>query len=1051
MQIAHEMILKNEEQTLVNQIRNLKQKHLRRLFGDWAPNVKLFLKNIETLEDVHPAMHEFVKISETNVDDTDGKIAMEMARRVAALAYDVALEKQNAKLALRAQKQERKLANRITYQMETVLRRSAVIRDGEIIKERWLGDTDLKAPGLMRLAANERWGNQEFPPVFAIQNHLPQAWAVNKDGDMVSQRPDIASYEFNRINDFGATVSGARIAWTEAHPVHQWLLETFPKAIDFRAYNHSLNAPVLCGGFFPELKVKFCHIKTVNAGSNEIISAETDGCGRVHPKHPIFKQLERPGGPCVFQFRFINKQNTFAKGILVPDERCCRWEKVLELGETGHDPQAFETKLNELMQEHDAFAYEIRENKVEFSDGDLYLAIPEVWIDWNQIKGARKGSAQKAAAADKEQYGSGYLGVLQCWDRPRTLKWSFEQLQFIQKNAETIKLIQSFVEEAFENELSDGIQSLLEGIAFENPTLELIIKLIDRINEVSDKQISHLQVDLVKSALIERLQKTLYFIAQGAGINSKQMVAVMDAGVPEGSIVAGSMQPGSDVVVHRFPTLLPQGIMKLTVCKPLPHHLVNGKPLRNAVYMNPADLTDKIQGDSDGDIVGITSDPRALQLAEHVIGNKRIYMVEPEGEKFNTTSASKEGKRYICGNPMGNVGGMCLQQARLLAVGDYSAAIAMAFPYQEAVDSAKKMVNYTNFRLASDLELWTQDEKGRYHFNTRLEKNEIESNKSFDEIIKEWVNYRLIQAGIEDPDEQNVIAWRRGTKKIRPESWVPCEERGKTTLGNLVHYCHDYALETWKKYEDLFDMNIELVDIKDLLYKLMQAHGIKFDRIDIPWWEYMKTLRNEAGLRQYGIDMARAMASQINLENRQVLFDTAKLNLSMNLTTLNHAQIELIWRMELSDIYAIRNARGRITGYTNEAPEHCVTEQDRRQARANNPSHAYLVATTTLSRLFGIETESTCSFLTEENAHRVNAIVDRAMLSEEPEKKLVEMIHNSTLHAKEIKDENGQGVHGAHCAYCNTILHNALVLRIRKTRAAHEHQFIRKIVSTLNS
>ena len=1002
--------IQNEEEKVIKVLRSLhfKPHRIVHLFGPtWSVGVANALNTdaLKRIEDVQHCCNDYltnntirgVKQEETSM------LCYSMALKLIDWAYDMVHDRETTRTTDKARKMERKLSNRIAYKVETVLRRESVIKDGEVIKERWKGDTDLKAGGLMRLAVEHKAGIQDRPPVFAIQNHLPMEAEISRDGSVTYQRPEISGLEWIKMQRKGVIISGERIGWVKDSPAWRWLKYLFPKVIDCRAYNHSLNAPILPGGFLAEVPVKFTTIKTVNQQGNQI-SAETDGCGRIHPDHELFKSLQRPGGPCVVQFRFINLKGTFAKGILVPDERC--------VGENGE---------------------------------------PEIWFDWMQVKGRNKTSAQKMATAQKDQRGTGYIGIIQVWDRPRTLKWSFEQLQMFHTNPETCAIVEEWVKQAYHSLLGEGIEGLLAGIASDNPQLKLVLQLAAAINGTGI-EFSAVQIPMVKRAVVERLQKVLYFLAQGAGKNGKQVVGVLDNGIPEGHIVASGYKPGTQVVIHRFPTLLPQAMLKLTVINPLPHHKVNGKIVPNAVFMNNRDLTDKAQGDSDGDILAITDDPLALELMNHRIGSDRVYMVEPSGEKFDTRTDSDEGLDYMCGSPRGNVGVMCLHQAKLFSVGDLDSAIAMAFPYQEAVDVAKKKIRWTDFRLASDQDEWFEI-NGRWHFDKRLPQAAYDGEDLPEEMIAKWVNGRLRQAGVQSTREQNVIAWRSRGKRINPNDWVTCEERGNFSGGNLVHFCHDTALKLWNDYADKFDFNIESVDLSLIIQRLLGAHGLNFKPMDISWYRYHSSLRATSGIRDFGSSLRRIMSKDMEESERQSQIDTAIINLNAQLRKLTIPEMECVWRMELTDTFRTQDDVNGEWNYSNEIPQNCNTEDDVSRARCNNPNYAFRAIAwpgSSVMQLLGIEHAPGCTFLEDANSVRVTKIIGVALKNENPQRKLTELIFNSKLHGQEVRDENGHPIHGKDCTHCMTLLHNTLVQTIRKQRATVEHDFIRVMCRTLN-
>lgn len=990
-----ETIIRDEEDAV---IREIKRMSVNELLGFIDPlKVDSFyelLKTVdfETIEEMMLSLSIFFE---------DEELAKAVGTQLAEAGYEAAMLRQQEKDMLKAGGFERKLSNRSCYKQETVIRREAVYdKDGNIVKQRWNGGTDLRAAGIMRLALEYIQGELDSPPLFSIQNHLP----MKEDDESAANeraRMEISAEAWGKMRGFGVAVSGGRIGWMRDSEAWHWLGRMFPNMIDARAYNHSLNAPVLPGGFM-KLNVKLTEIKSVDSEGN-IISANTDGCGRIHPKHPLFAQLWRPGGYCVIQFRFINENNTFAKGILVPDERCLT------------------------------------------DDGE-----PDIWMDWLQVKGVNKQHAKNNKKAGVEKRMDGYIGVIRAWDRPQRLRWSFEQLQFIKNNQETQEIISKWVDEAFTKMLRQGINGLLAGIARDNPQLNAIVEMATQIAQQSESGFNLMQISMLKKAVETRLQKVLYFIAQGAGHYSKQYVAVLDDGVPEGYVVAAGFKPGTEVVFHRFPTLLPQAIIKLKVMAPLPHHKVQGKGVRFAAYFNTKDLVHKAQGDSDGDLIGLTSDPGALILANNKIGNDRTYLVEPEGKPIFMPFNDEESLHYMSGDPRGNVGGMCIHQAKLLAVGDLAGAIAMAFPYQEAVDQAKKVIEATDFREAANLDSWTKCKDG-YKFNTRIPKEEWDQPGIPEEMISEWVASRLKDAGIVDLKAQNPIAWRKANKRLKPSEWQLTNVKGNWSGGNLVHHCNNYGWHKWQEISDQFQFdNIEEVEIADLLYKFLQSKDIHFEQMRMSFIEYRNTVRNESGLNEFGKTMKRIKSNSRDEKDERGMIHSAEKDLQLKMAKMSMPQIELIWRMENTDVW-LDSSTGQILEFYI-LPQH-MTEEEAKKQRANNPNNAFralAVPGGEISTLMGAKYEVGCTFLTGANAHRIEKLVSIAMSEENPEKKMTEIIFNGKLHGQQQKDKEKNPIHGRDCPFCKATLQDALVAAQRKKRSAVEHQFIRRIISTMN-
>lgn len=1066
--VPHDEIPKAETKILKAIMSLRKRPHrVAHLFGPkGAVRVCQHIEELGCVEDIRTCMANFVDF-ETELEDEDAiqGLAGAFATRLVEWAWEEARKAEETRAKKKARKMERRLQNRSRYLPEMVMSRESILnKDGSLKKNRWNGITDLKSGGTLRLAVEAIYGQQEIPVMFAIQNNMPEMAVMDDRGDIDMVKPDIEEERFEEMRRMGIVASGYRLGISAKDedgnelPGWTWAKRLFPQAIDLRAYIHSLNAPTLPGGF-GKFDVKFTTIMTLDSDGNPI-SAETDGCGRIHPNHPLFAQLQRPGGPCIIQIRYINPAGTFAKGILVPDERCRTadtWKLEMYLPGSDMDGEPDEVVIDGVdldIPEHILRAFDYADDTVIIDAGVRYRLVqimgePQIWFDWMQVKGSKKSYAKRMSKLQRERDASGYIGVIAAWDRPRTLKWSFEQLQMFHVNPTTIRIAKEWIDEAYESFFGDGIDGLEAQLGRDNQQLKLVIQLACAINNLGI-EFSSSQVPMVRRALDERVGRLLYFIAQGCGKNSKQLTAVRDQGVPEGHVVVAGFKPGTQVVVHRYPTHLPQCMMKLTVAKPLPHHKVDGRVVRNAIYMNKRDLTDRAQGDSDGDVMGVTSDPRALELMEHIIGDGRVKLVEPEGEKFEMKTDSAAGLSYIMGKPMGPVGIMCIWQAQLYAVLAETEAEAMAFPYQEAIDCNKRKVTPTNFPALADGTAWMAHPEcpDRYHYTERLAQD-FSDEDEFMKFVGSWVRGVLAKRGIKvkGAEKQNVIAWRRSSKRINPRTWMKCEEIGKWRGGNLVHEAHDYALEVWKKYEHLFNFDGPEVELSDILSRLLKAQGLEFTPLQIDWFQYSRTLRDKSGLAKFGSTMKTIMGKSMGDKERQAQVNTAIIELNATLSDLTLAEVECIWRMENTETYRGKDRySGQVTYYS---PDHGLGQLP----QANNPNHAFRAVThpgSIIMEMLGLsEGADTCPFLTGDNKYRVDILISRCCKDDNPHARLTEMIFNSTRHAKEIK-VNGEGIPGHQCPECTTTLHNALIRRLRAERTTAEHNYIRKMCGALN-
>lgn len=891
-------------------------------------------------------------------------------------------------LNVKKTKQSTKLKNRAKYLPTVVLSRENAQSNG---KDRWRGFTMLLANGLLK-EIEEYYTKKNALVSFSIQNNLNPT--IDDSGEEV--KPLIEKDIWRDLESQNILVSGYRVGWIKNTFAFNLLKKALPNYIDFRSYNHSLNAPLLPNGFMPGAECIMMNIPTVGG-----VSAQTDGCGRIHPEHELFKNLNRPGGPCTIQFRGLNHNGTFVKGILVPDERC--------LSEEG---------------------------------------VPQIWLDWKQVKGLKKKEAAKLNQENKVITTRFDIGILQAWDRPRKLKLSFQQLQLINTNERTIEIVKQWVDEAYNKLLKNGIESLFSSIASRDEKVNLTLKICAAIKQ-KVPEFTPLQIPYIRNLLVERLQKTAYFIAQGAGKYTKQYVVAIDAGVPEGTCVLNGFKVGEDVLMYRFPTILPQALVKLKVTKPLKHHLINKKVLRETIFLNPKDITDKSQGDSDGDIVGITNDPRAIELYNYKLDENRVYLVEPESNKMELSEES--GIDYIRSDPMGPVGRMCIYQAQMFAIGNLRAAIALSLPYQESVDAGKNIVNYSNFTLAENLENW-QLENNRYKFLQRL----TYSQEDMQEAVMSYVKSCMEDVGIDTEKRINVLGWRYKNKRINVANWQTTEERTGWSGGNLVHVCHDYAREVWlNNYKSIFPQSLlnkdnhdELdeqynVDISKIIQKYLQL-SYNFQPLNIDFKTYKRTLYQKSGFSKFNQEFYNLNQNQnLDPEYKTNQINLLFIELNNNLAKLTVEELECIWRLELTDIYEHLDDNN-IVYYSSEP-------NGNRKNKPNTAFRAISFPNSPILTYLGIKTTSICNYLTQENSFKTDVIIDEILEKENPYKALVDAIYLLTDHGEKMKDLNNEPIELHECSHCKSILSDALVTKIRLRKTGEEYTLIKNLCKALNN
>lgn len=977
-----------QENKILNLIKKFTNFDFIKFLGiDLSQNLHDFLKdkNYTNTNEFQKLLIEFFQKFNAKYPEQEAELLFfDLWQYAELLAYENELKVLNVKKV----KQSTKLKNRAKYLPTVVLSRENAQSNG---KDRWRGFTMLLANGLLK-EIEEHYTKKNALISFSIQNNLNPV--INDSGEEV--KPFIEKDIWKSLESQNILVSGYRVAWLKNTYAFNLLKKALPNYIDFRSYNHSLNAPLLPNGFLPGADCIMMNIPTIGE-----VSAKTDGCGRIHPEHELFKNLNRPGGACTIQFRGLNHNGTFVKGILVPDERCISKE-----------------------------------------------GLPEIWLDWKQVKGFKKKEAAKLNAENKVISTKFDIGILQAWDRPRKLKLSFQQLQLIDTNEKTIEIVKQWVDEAYDKLLKNGIESLFSAIASKDEKVNLTLKICAAIKQ-KVPEFSPLQIPYIRNLLIERLQKTAYFLAQGAGKYTKQYVVAIDAGVPEGTCVLNGFKVGEEVLMYRFPTILPQALVKLKVTKPLKHHLINKKILRETIFLNPKDITDKSQGDSDGDIVGITNDSRAIELYNHKLDENRVYLVEPESNKMELSEEA--GIEYIRSDPMGPVGRMCIYQAQMFAIGNLRAAIALSLPYQESVDAGKNIVNYSNFTLAENLENW-QLENNRYKFTERL----TYSQEDMQEAVLGYVKSCMNDAGIDTEKRINVLGWRYKNKRINVAKWETTEQRTNWAGGNLVHICHDYAREVWlNKYKALFPeslinkeenedfVSVNSIDVSDIIAKYLKL-SFDFKPLNIDFKTYKRTLYQKSGFAKFNQEFYNLNQNQnIDPEYKTNQINLLFIELNNNLSKLTIEELECIWRLELTDIYE-HSDENNLTYYSSEP-------NGFRKNKPNTAFRAISFPNSPILNFLGIKTTSICNYLTQENSFKIDLIIDELLEKENPYKSLVDAFYLLTDHGEKMKDLNNEPIELHQCAHCKSILSDTLVTKIRLRKTTEEYTLIKNLCKVLNN
>ena len=511
---------------------------------------------------------------------------------------------------------------------------------------------------------------------------------------------------------------------------------------------------------------------------------------------------------------------------------------------------------------------------------------------------------------------------------------------------------------------------------------------------------------------------------------------------------------------------------------------------KNTVYLS---LYDSLlcQSDDDGDQAAITPDPRILRLFSNRI-DRNIYQIEPDGAKFAMKTDSPEGMEYIRNEQMGPVGITTMYRAKLLAVHDVMGALAMAVLTQEAIDSAKRKVIWSDWTKATNLKNWKVIDGVHYlHYEGSQNflrdrcgseiKTVIPTRKGKKMTIKEptdgemplraisvWVQERLRQFGVDkgaDGEKQNPLGWRvqhayRGSdvlelnKRISNENWeYTVEKQNGYNGGNLVHVVHDHALDRWKDLFRQFEGE-GTGDIRELMLLLLKKSNVQVRTPDMPWLKYLE-YRKDSGLQEFSASMQKAMAqdavSSDGSENSQRYkdIDAAYAQLRIDLESFSSEYglqgLLTIWYMETTDRWRVSSDDG--AWYTTDIQE---IPHGAQFTQVNKPNHAINAVAwpgSPVLSILGIHTELECDYLTPE---RIKKIVEVGLTKENSLKWLSERIWSNEHEAKGRTHLKVHGIPLSECQVCKDKLQSAMVRGIRASSRRSESKFIGRMVGALN-
>lgn len=944
-------IIRDAEQKVIKFISKLEKPqrayHLSHIFGpSMALEISGWLQEWELVE--LSGVTEMMAALRPELSDADH---LDLAQDLVGWAYDEIAQTEQLRLDTKSQQYQAKASNRALYLHEYTLNFGECVRESGEVVTRWSYDTDLRAAGLVSRIVHHLHGPQAQPTCIPVVNMLPP----DEDG---FQEP-IPAEEMDKLNRHGLAVSGGRLAWNLSSPGWKMLTTAFPNAIDMSGYNHSFNAPLMPNGYLPEVQVQFKRLTHPETGEDLL----ADGSGLYHPECEAMKPFVAQHGRIIVQFRAIcPTTGLVAKGILCPS--------------------------TQSVDEH---------------------GVPCITCDWIQVKGLHKAQAKANRADNKISQQPMHLGVIGAWSKPGVLTACFELIENLQCTERVKEILRRRVDKALAKLVRDGVQGLFAQVARTDDRIKLIGQFLTAL-ELEGLPVSPTRIQMIRAAIEDKLGRVLWDIANGAGIAFKRYVCRLDATVPKGHVVVSGLRAGQKIATFRFPLVLSQGVVVLKTINPDKHLLCDEEEVPFQAVFNPADLTTKMQGDDDGDIVGISNDPEMVELFE-ARDDANIYHIEPKGIAKYIPVESPEGLRFLQNDPRGQVGRCTVCRSRLKAIGDIEGANAMSIAIQENIDCAKRAVEWSDIMVASNLDNWNQDENGEYHFTRRFSgETAINGQFPMDDVAK-WVGGRC--QWMASVSGKKVLGWRQSDKKISISNWQTTFERTGWDGGNLVHYVHDYAHAQWQKISELFEMQEDTMALADIVPLLLRRKGVNIS-LDFPEWEdYRDGLRLKAGLVDFGKEIKKAQQQKHNAERKYELIDQASDNLVSKLKGLTLQELATVWALECSN------------------------------DRENNAFRAIAWIGSPVLQMLGIEQQRGCDFATNDYLQKC---VEWCLSQPNPYTALSTNVYKSTKHTDYTKG----AVQLHECPKCLEALQTALVREIRNRRKLAEHAWMRQQTSRIN-
>lgn len=877
----------------------------------------------------------------------------DVADALIAWAEDEVLAQDNAKALAKVELWCKKTANRSVY-LPTSELRAYDYKEKGLTRPRIQYKNTVRCAGLLEQVVTNLHGHQDAPVGIYLQDKtelgLPdQVWEIMSAHKLRSSK--------------------GRLLWNQNSVAWQYLLRTFPVAVDLTAYGHSLMTPLVPHGYVPNCPVTFAVMKNNNGQK-----VGTDGSGIYHPEAPQMAELVAEYGPVAMQFRYMHPTGYFAKGMIFPSE--------VAVDENG---------------------------------------APTVMLDWLQIKGQFKKKAKENYDADSTKtVTGGHLGVFRYRLRATGLNSGFEMLENIQVNETTKAIVVKRTKKAVAKLIERGPEQLIRRVAAKDPNVKHMLRIV-RVLAETGYNLSPLQVERIRSAVQDQLNKALRQIAWGGGIRFKAHDARLDSTIPRGRCIISGLPANVAVAAIRFPIVLSQGLVVLKTMKPRQHHMWAGSMAPGVVVMHPDDLVVKMQGDDDGDTIGISTDHEMVELFRHKVDNN-IYHIETRTKRLEEQTDSEAGEMLMRHSQRGEVGLTTILRSQLLAVGDVAGANAMALGIQQCVDRTKNIVQYSDIIKAANLANWRVESDG-YHFDHLFAPEATPIGVFPTKAIQQWTSLRLIKAGcyFEMPETGKVMArnpltWRPKDKRIDINNWLPTKQKGWRG-GNLVHVAHDAAWAEWTANSAEFKLDHELVDMEPLLYCALTAVGNETMPMQVSDEDYSR-LYIMSGLANYNDDISQVQREDWAEEDRIPRINQLQQRLERGLAKMNLEELLTIWKMECRD------------------------------GRVNNALRAVCWDHSPVLAALGLVENSKCNFL---SPIKVQAQVKLAMADAKPHNKMTEMLMLGTKHQLAVKDDDGNEIPIWKCPECLDQLQDALVQGMRARDTQNRREFMNNLTHQVNA